>query len=136
MYSAGFAPVTPFSMVTNPEDANLSLSEITTPKLRWKGERRRTSATCTVSAPPHSDEDYEVLTESGSHQILRRVDPATLAPQYSFSEALPQPLQPVSETVETPTCSATTTTSTATTTAVSASTATTSSEHSMDTDIV
>ena len=35
--SSGLATVIPFSMEMNPEDVNLSLSEINTPNLSWKG---------------------------------------------------------------------------------------------------
>ena len=58
-----------FSIEMNPEDANLSLSEITTPNL-------------SVSVPPvlsvdsslRSDDDYEVLLENEGQKILKRVD--------------------------------------------------------------
>ena len=58
-----------FSIEMNPEDANLSLSEITTPNL-------------SVSVPPvlsvdsslRSDDDYEVLLENEGQKILNRVD--------------------------------------------------------------
>ena len=98
IYSSGLAPVTPFSMETNPENANLSLSEITTPNLSWKG-MCRISSSSTISRPKlRSEDDYKVLSENGGHQILRRVDLSTLASTFSLSGSLPKPLQPVEVT--------------------------------------
>ena len=74
IYSLGLAPVALFSMETNPEDANLSLSKITNPNLSWKG-MCCISSTSSISRPQfRSEDDYEVLSQNGGHQILRRVN--------------------------------------------------------------
>ena len=103
IYSSGLAPVTHLSVETNHEDGNLSLAVITTPNLLWKGIFR-ISLTSTISRPRFRSEDnYEVLSVNGGHQILRWVDPSTLTSASSFSSPLPEPLQPVGVTDDTAT---------------------------------
>ena len=102
IYSSVLAPVAPFSMETNPEDPNLSLSEITTPNLSWKGMHH-------ISRPQfRTDDDYEVLSENGDHQILRWIHLPTLASASSFFSPLPEQLQPVEITDYTATVTSTT----------------------------
>ena len=91
-----------YSMETNLYSVfNGSLSKITTPTLSWKGMRHIRS-TSSISRPQfRSEDDYEVLLKNGGHQILRWVDPPTLASISSFSFPLLEPLQPVEVTDET-----------------------------------
>ena len=69
---------------------------------------RHISSTSSISRPQfRSEDDYEVLPENGSHQILRWVDPSTLAYTSSFSTPIPQLLQPMEVTDETVTVTTT-----------------------------
>ena len=121
LYGSTFAAATPFAMETNPEDTSLNLSEISTPRLHWRGSRRSSSSTIST---PFMKEDYEVLAQDRGHQVLRRVDPSTLKAESSFSGSLPEPLtQTVASTTTTDTSS---TTTVATTTPITSTTATTS----------
>ena len=140
IYSLGLAPVALFSMETNPEDANLSLSKITNPNLSWKG-MCCISSTSSISRPQfRSEDDYEVLSQNGGHQILRWVNLSTLASTSCFSSPLPEPLQPVevTATVTTTSFAATmttlTTTSRITTSAVTGTLATSTRAPSPDTE--
>ena len=101
IFSSGLAPVALFPMETNPEDANLSISEITTPNLSWNG-MRHISSIGSISRPQfRSEDDYEVLSENEGHQILRWVDLSIITTIFSISHSLPEPLQPVEVTDET-----------------------------------
>ena len=133
-----------FLMETNPEDANLSLSEINTLNLWWKGIHH-ISSTSTISRPQsRSEDDYEVLSQNGSHQILRQVDLSTLTSVSSFSGPLPEPLQPMEDTDDTATVTTTSfvvtvvtlrTTSMTTTSTVTGTLATSTREPSPDMEI-
>ena len=128
IYSSGLTPVTHFLVERNPEEANLSLSEITTPNQSWKG-MCHISSTSTISRPQFRiDDDYEALSENGGHQIVRRVDLSTLASASSISSPLPEPLQPVEVTGDAATVTtplfATTVTSLSTTSMTTTSTVT------------
>ena len=135
---------TPFSIETNRDNANLSLLDITTWNLSWKGMLRIIS-TSTISRPQfRSDNDYEVLLQNGGHQILTRVDPSTLVSASSFSSPLQEPLQPVEVTDDTVTVTTTSftvsaatvsTTSMTTTFTMTGTVATSNRTPSTDTDI-
>ena len=105
---------------------------------------RRISSISTMSRPQfRTDDECEVLSENGGHQILRWVDPSTLASAPSFSSHLQEPLHPVEVTDDTPTVTTTlfaaivttlSTTSMTTMSTVTGTVASSTSAPSADTD--